>query len=100
MSSVEKKPLIIKSDELYLISLAGRITLCSARKNHVLEDNELLSPILFSTIEEIGYVDLLEAVNFAHKEWNLGFCSEVASFDDTQVYSLHSRYRSTPDAVL
>lgn len=98
MSSVEKR--VVKSDQLYLISLAGRITLCSANKNYVLEDNQLLSPILFSTIEEFGYVDLLEAVNFTHKEWNLGFCSEVASFDDTQVYSLHSRHRSTPDAAL
>lgn len=90
MSSVEKR--VIESDQLYLVSLAGRITLCSARKNHILEDKQLLLPTLFHTIEEFGYVDLMDAANFAHKEWNLGFCSEVASFDDTQVYSLHSRY--------
>lgn len=90
MSSVEKR--VIESDQLYLVSLAGRITLCCARKSYVLEDNRPSLPTLFSVIEEIGYVDLMDAANFAHKEWNLGFCSEVASFDDTQVYSLHARY--------
>lgn len=98
MSSVEKR--VIESDQLYLVSLAGQITLCCASKNYVLEGNQLLSPTLFYTIEEFGYIDLLDAVDFAHKEWNMDFCSEVASFDDTQVYSLHSRYQSTPDASL
>lgn len=92
MSSVEKKPLAIESDQLYLVSLAGQITLCCASKNYVLEGDQLLSPTLFYTIEEFGYIDLMEAASFARKEWNLGFCREVASFDDTQVYSLHSRY--------